>query len=176
MNEILPKTNTRDFFGRNRFCRGKSIFPMCTDNIIGMRDRCVAAAGRTFAFFTNEHSGCYILTRDQLGPGHRFGRIFGSLSRRTLRAAGVRCDRPVHAMRISKARSASRIWTTSSCRIFQTSTRARSAFRQTSSTCKSKPYRVSATTASRSQRCFRCRPGCITRTGQRTFTSHARTS
>ncbi len=103
VTEILPPTEYAGLFRTETDSAGKVYFPDVHRQYHWDAGSVCRRGGRTFAFFTNEHSGCYVLTRDQLGPGYCFGGISRPLSRRPVRAAGIRCDRPVHAMRLSEA-------------------------------------------------------------------------
>lgn len=66
MAEILPPNEYAGFFRTETDSAGKIYFPDVHRQYHWDAGSVCSRGDRTFAFFTNEHSGCYILTRDQL--------------------------------------------------------------------------------------------------------------
>lgn len=66
MTEILPPNESAGFLRTERDAAGKIYFPDVHGQYHWDAGSVCSRGGCTFAFFTNEHSGCYILTRDQL--------------------------------------------------------------------------------------------------------------
>jgi SAM-dependent methyltransferase len=66
MTEILPKNEYAGFLRTETDPSGKIYFPDVHRQYRWDAGSVRRRAGRTFAFFTNEHSGCYVLTREQL--------------------------------------------------------------------------------------------------------------
>jgi hypothetical protein len=60
--------------------------------------------GETFVHFTNEHSACYLLTRDQLRRAIALRRLLRSSAPGPLRPARLGGHRSVHAVRVPQAR------------------------------------------------------------------------
>ncbi len=66
MTQILPKDEYAGFFRTERDASGRIYFPDVHRQYHWDAGSVCERGGHTFAFFTNEHSGCYILTREQL--------------------------------------------------------------------------------------------------------------
>lgn len=65
-NAILPEKEYAGFIRTERDPAGRIYFPDVHKQYHWDAGSVCQRGGRTFAFFTNEHSGCYVLTRDQL--------------------------------------------------------------------------------------------------------------
>jgi len=64
--KILAENEYAGFFRTERDASGRIYFPDVHRQYHWDAGSVCSRGGRTFAFFSNEHSGCYILTRDQL--------------------------------------------------------------------------------------------------------------
>jgi 2-polyprenyl-3-methyl-5-hydroxy-6-metoxy-1,4-benzoquinol methylase len=66
MTRILPENEYAGFFRTETDASGRLYFPDVHRQYHWDAGSVCSRGDRTFAFFTNEHSGCYVLTRDQL--------------------------------------------------------------------------------------------------------------
>lgn len=66
MTDILPPNEYAGFLRTETDSTGKIYFPDVHQHFHWDAGSVLTLGDRTFAFFTNEHSGCYVLTRDQL--------------------------------------------------------------------------------------------------------------